>query len=77
MARKLLYRADIIAGLQHVRCEAMAEGMATNGSGNIRPAGSDTHGALEHGFVKMAPTGFPCRALDTEAHRGKNILPRH
>ena len=75
MPEKLLDRPDVVAVLQQVRGERVAEGMA---GGALLDGGSPDglpHGTLKHGFVQVVAAALARCALDVDPGSREHPLP--
>lgn len=62
VAEKLLHRADVVAVLQQVRCEAVAQRVTARRLRHARRTDRFPHRLLEQAFIEMVPP-FQWRAL--------------
>ncbi len=72
---ELLDGADVVAILQQVCRERVAEGMAGGALRDGSPLESLSHGTLEHGFVQVVASVLAGRTLDVDSGGGEHPLP--
>jgi hypothetical protein len=58
VAEEFLDGADIVAGFEEMGGEGVAEGMATDGFGDLGELDGGADGALEDLFIEMMAAGF-------------------
>ena len=75
VAEQLLYGADVVAGLEQVRGEAMAEGVGADGLGETGFAAGGPHGFLQRGFMGVVAPQLAAPGILRNPFRRKDILP--
>jgi len=76
VAEQFLYRSDVVAGFQQVRCEAVTERVASRRLGDIRTTHGDLDGALQHAFIQVMTPFDAIAWVDTALACRKHVLPR-
>jgi hypothetical protein len=74
VAEKLLHGADVVASLQKMRGEGMAEGMRGHPLADAGIDRSGGHGSLNYGFMEMMAAFLPFFVAPT-ARGGEDPLP--
>src|SRR5215470_2126342 len=75
MTEQVLNRPDVVAILQQVRGERVAEGVAARRLGDARPADRVLNRALQNGLVQVVPSALSRHAIDINSRRRKHPLP--
>ena len=75
VAEELLDGADVVAGLEKVGCETVAQGVAGGGLGDARGADGAVDGALHAGLVEVVPPDDPGARVPGEGWRRKEPEP--
>src|SRR6266567_8275370 len=75
VAEEFLDGPDVIAGLEEVRGERVAQGVAARRLGESGLAGGQFDESLEHGFVQVMAAALAGLRVDIGAGRGEDPLP--
>src|SRR5262245_55607622 len=75
VAELLLYRADVRAAFEQVRCEGMAQRVAARRLVNVCAQHGRAHRLLHAAFVHMVPALLAGLRVDAVLCSGEDILP--
>jgi hypothetical protein len=75
VTQQLLHRADVIASLEQMGGEAMAQGMTAPSLDDFGGAYSPFHGILQRLLVEVVAAFFAGSWIDRSFPRGEDVLP--
>ena len=75
MAEEFLDGANVLAGLEEVGGEGVAEGVAGDSFGEVEGFCGGADGALEDGFVEVVAAGLAGGLVEVGSCRGEGPLP--